>query len=107
MDDSTYNRRVNDLYERILDAADDLDPDAIEGDIRGGRLDLTAGNGTKCILTTQPGVQQVWVAGAGEGVHFAWDEATGTWRDDKDPERELSAWVTHVVKAISGEDLEL
>lgn len=107
MDDSTYNRLVAELYDRILDAADELDPDAIEGDVRGGRLDLAAANGSKCILTTQPAVHQVWVAGGGEGLHFGFDEATQTWRDDKDPSRELGAWVAHVVKTISGEDLEL
>lgn len=107
MDDSTYTRLVSDLYERIMDATDEVDPDAIEGDVMGGRLDLTAAGGAKCILTTQPGPRQIWVAGSGEGVHFAYDEATGSWLDEKNPERELNAWVTTVVKAISGEELVL
>jgi CyaY protein len=107
MDDSTYSRMVADLYERIMDATDEVDPDAIEGDVMGGRLDLKAANGSKCILTTQPGPHQIWVAGAGEGVHFGYDEASGRWLDEKNPKRELSAWVTSVVKTISGEELTL
>ena len=107
MDDTTYNRRVTELYERILDAADALDPDAIEGDIMGGRLDLAAADGRKCILTTQPAAHQVWVAGAGEGVHFAFDESTSTWRDEKDAGRELDAWVATVVRTIAGVELAI
>ncbi len=107
MDDSTYNRLVAELYEQIMDATDEVDPDAIEADMMGGRLDLTAADGSKCILTTQPGPQQIWVAGAGEGVHFGYDDDAGAWLDAKNPDRELGAWVTSVVKSISGEELAL
>ncbi len=107
MDDSTYSRLVAELYERIMDATDAVDPDVIEGDVMGGRLDLTAASGGKCILTTQPGPRQIWVAGGGEGLHFSYDEGTGTWVDDKDPTREITAWVTSVVRSICGEELSI
>ncbi len=105
MDEARYNQLVAAAFRRLLAAADTLDPDILEADSTGDMITLTARSREKCVINTQRAVRQIWVAGTGEGIHFAYDDATGTWKDDKGRGLELFSFVAQVVKEISGEPL--
>jgi CyaY protein len=102
MDEALYNQRVAAVFKRMLAAADTLDPDVLEADSTGDMLTLTTRSREKCIVNTQRAVRQIWVAGKSQGIHFSYDEASGTWKDDKGKGLELFSFVAEVVKDISG-----
>jgi CyaY protein len=104
MDEALYNQRVAAVFKRMLAAADALDPDVLEAESTGDMLTLTAPSREKCIVNTQRAVRQIWVAGKGQGIHFSYDEASGTWKDDKGKGLELFSFVANVVHELSGED---
>lgn len=105
MDEARYNQLVSAVFKRMLAAADALDPDVLEAESTGDMLTLTAPSREKCIVNTQRAVRQIWVAGKGQGIHFTYDDATGTWQDDKGKGLELFSFVADVVRELSGEDL--
>lgn len=105
MDEAAYNQRVAAAFKRILSAADALDPDVLEAESTGDMVTLTSASREKCIVNTQRAVRQIWVAGCGQGIHFSYDAASGTWRDDKGKGLELFRFVADVVREISGEAL--
>ncbi len=88
----------------MLAAADVIDPDVLDAESTGDMLTLTAPSREKCIVNTQRAVRQLWVAGKGQGIHFTYDDATGTWKDDKGKGLELFSFVADVVRALSGAD---
>jgi len=105
MDEALYNQRVAAVFKRMLAAADELDPDVLEAESTGDMLTLTARSREKCIVNTQRAVRQIWVAGKSQGIHFSYDEASGTWKDDKGKGLELFAFVADVVRELTGEPL--
>jgi CyaY protein len=104
MDEARYNQLVAAIFKRMLAAADALDPDVLEAESTGDMLTLTSPSREKCIVNTQRAVRQMWVAGKGQGIHFSYDEATGSWKDDKGKGLELFSFVASVVRELSGED---
>jgi len=106
MDEALYNQRVAAVFKRMLAAADTLDPDVLEADSTGDMLTLTARSREKCIVNTQRAVRQIWVAGKSQGIHFSYDEASGTWKDDKGKGLELFAFVADVVRELTGEPFD-
>lgn len=104
MDEARYNQLVAALFKRMVAAADGIDPDVLEAETTGDMLTLTAPSREKCIVNTQRAVRQIWVAGKSQGIHFSYDEATGTWKDDKGRGLELFSFVAQVVREISGAD---
>ena len=105
MDESLYNQRVSQVFKKLLAAVDAVDPDVLEADSTGDMVTLTSSRGEKCVINTQRAVRQIWVAGKSQGIHFTFDEASGTWRDDKGKGLELLGFITEVVREISGEVL--
>jgi CyaY protein len=103
MDEARYNQLISAAFKRIIAAADELDPDVLEADSTGDMVTLTARSREKCIVNTQRAVRQVWVAGKSQGIHFSYDEASGTWKDDKGRGLELFAFVADVVRELTGE----
>ncbi|WP_257455349.1 iron donor protein CyaY [Archangium lipolyticum] len=106
IDEAVYNQLIAAAFKRIVAAADALDPDVLEAESTGDMVTLTAASREKCIVNTQRAVRQIWVAGRGQGIHFSYDSATGSWLDDKGKGLELFRFVADVVREISGEELE-
>lgn len=104
MDEARYNQLTTAAFKRILAAADAIDPDLLEADSTGDMVTLTSRTREKCIVNTQRAVRQVWVAGRGEGIHFSYDAASGTWKDDKGRGLELFRFVADVVRGLTGVD---
>lgn len=102
LDDSAYTVATSKLFKQLLAAADDVDPDVLEADGGHDMVTFTATRtGEKVIVNTQRAVHQVWVAGAGEGVHFSHAD-DGRWLDDKGRGHELFAWIRYCVQKASG-----
>jgi CyaY protein len=106
LDEATYNQLIAAAFKRIIAAADGLDPDVLEAESTGDMVTLTAASREKCIVNTQRAVRQIWVAGRGQGIHFSYDPASGTWKDDKGKGLELFRFVADVVRDITGQPLE-
>jgi CyaY protein len=105
MDEARYNQLIAVAFRRILAAADAIDPDVLEADSTGDMVTLTSRTREKCIVNTQRAVRQIWVAGKSQGIHFSYDEASGTWKDDKGRGLELFSFVADVVNDLTGENL--
>jgi CyaY protein len=106
MDDATYNAAVAQVFKRLVKACDAADPDRLEADATSDMVTITAPTtGEKVIINTQRAVQQLWVAGKGEGVHFSLG-ADGRWLDDKGRGLELFAWVADCVASATGERID-
>lgn len=108
LDEARYSQLVAAAFKKLLQAADETDPDNLEADSTGDMITLTgARSGAKVVVNTQRAVHQIWVAGNSQGIHFSWDEASGTWQDDKGRGLELFAFVRECVQDASGETLAL
>lgn len=106
MDEAAYSVAVATIFKRLVKACDAADPDHLEADATGDMVTITAlPSGEKVVVNTQRAVQQIWVAGKGEGVHFSLDP-NGRWLDDKGKGLELLAWVRDCVLAATGEHIE-
>ena len=104
-DDASYSAAVAVVFKRLVKAVDAADADAIDCDTTGDMVTISSPRtGEKVVVNTQRAVQQIWVAGKGQGVHFSLG-ADGRWVDDKGKGLELSAWVLDCVEAATGQHL--
>lgn len=94
--ESLYRSRIQAVYSVIEKALEQVDPDLAEVQVSQGSLSIQFSDQSKCILSAQPSVRQLWVAVAslGKAHHFNFVEAEGehgrgSWRDDKAQEIEL------------------
>jgi iron donor protein CyaY len=85
MEEVEYRRRIQETFDRIDRALENEDPDEIECEQAQGALTIRVKDGSKCILSAQPSVRQLWMALAGKGVayHFNFDASSNHWMDDK------------------------
>ncbi len=81
--DSTYDERVEDTYEALELALDEVDSD-LDYEAGGGVLTVKFANGTTMVFSRQPPVQQLWFAARSGGYHYVWDEDEGDWRNTRD-----------------------
>ncbi|MEW5738586.1 MAG: iron donor protein CyaY [Myxococcota bacterium] len=106
MDDAAYTVAVSKVFKRLVKACDAADPDFLEADATGDMVTITGvKSGEKVVVNTQRAVQQIWVAGKGEGVHFSSTDGE-KWLDDKGKGLELLAWVRECVLAATGQRIE-
>ncbi|MBL7714211.1 MAG: iron donor protein CyaY [Bdellovibrionales bacterium] len=104
MEDVAYRKKVQDTLNRIQQGVDSIDPDIVECEIQHGALSLRFADGTKCILSSQPSVKQLWMAVAGKGIafHFNWDDATHQWMDDKGQGIEVLSYLKKLIDQTAG-----
>lgn len=109
MIEKEYRALVDVSFKKLEKAFDGIDPDLAEFEFSQGSITIQFADRTKCILSTQPSVSQVWVAAASKGIahHFNYDASKGAWFDDKGKGVELIAFVKNLVKEISGVALPL
>lgn len=107
LDEAKYNQQISTIFQKLMRAADQIDPDVIEASSSGDMVTLTSAKGQKCVVSTQRAVRQIWVAGKGLGIHFSFDEASSTWKDDKNQGYELFGFINDVLKTISGTTLAI
>ena len=103
MDDSDFHDEVDEIFEDIEDAVDELDLD-IDMDSGGGVLTLTFEDGSQVILSRQVANHEIWVAAKSGGFHFRPQD--GVWVNTRDG-RELWAMLAALVGEQSGEAVRL
>lgn len=105
--ESRYLQLADQTFRRIQDALEPIDPDDVDYETTGDVLTLTFANGVKCVINTQRPAKQIWFAARSRAWHFSWDEASGTWLDDKGTGTELLALLQTVVRENAGQELEI
>jgi iron donor protein CyaY len=107
--EADYRKQILSTLDRVERAFHDVDPDLAECTLQFGALTIRLGDGTKCILSSQPSVQQLWMALAAKGVayHFDWDPSSGRWLDDKGTGTEALAYLRSYLKEAAQLDLKL
>lgn len=100
MNETEYRQRIYETMGRIEKALEDVDPDLVECEQAQGAMTLTFADRTKCILSAQPSVRQLWLALAslGTAYHFNWDPKASKWRDDKGRDVELLSFLEGFLK---------
>ncbi len=106
-DEAQYRSVLKGTLDRVERAFRDVDPDVAECTVQFGALSIVFPNGQKLILSSQPSVQQLWMAVAAKGIayHFNFDAKIGEWRDDKGQGIEPIAFLTKLLKESSGLEL--
>jgi CyaY protein len=109
MSESEFRALAQEVYDRIGEAFDAVDPDLAEAEEALGSLTIHLGDGAKWILSMQPPVRQLWlaVASLGRAYHFDYDPASGAWNDDKGEGIELLGYLEQVLRDVAGVELKL
>lgn len=109
LSESEYRSLIQKSYDRIEAALESVDPDLAECEGSLGSLSIRFADGTKCILSAQPSVRQLWLALAAQGVayHFNWNPAESHWVDDRGRGVELHALLEKVLSEKIGTPLKL
>ncbi len=105
LDEPRYLRLATEAFKRIEDALEDVDPGVVDLDAGGDVVTLTLANGIRCVVNTQRTTRQIWLAARANAWHFSFDEASGTWLDDKGRGDELFATLGRIVKEHSAADV--
>ena len=105
-DEAHYRAVMKQTLDRVEKAFDSVDPDLVECSVQFGALTLLFPNRTKCILSAQPSVGQLWMALASRGVafHFNFDPVRKVWLDDKGGGHELLSYLARFLKEMTGAD---
>lgn len=107
--ETEFRQRVQKVFDGIVRAFDPVDPDVAECEAAFGSVSITFSDRSRCILSVQPSVQQIWLALASLGTahHFSYDAQSGVWRDDKDASIELLARLEGFLRQKAGLTLKL
>lgn len=107
--ESEYRKRIQTVLDRIEKAFEEVDPDIAECDQSLGSLTITLADGSRCILSSQPSVQQLWLAVASRGVayHFKFDPDRGAWLDDKGQDIEVLSFLKKYLEETTGLRIDL
>jgi CyaY protein len=107
--EADYRKRIQDLFNLIEHAFEPVDPDVAECEQSLGSLIITLADQSKCILSVQPSVRQLWLALASRGTayHFNLDESTGRWIDDKGKGIELVSFLEGFLKEAAGIEIKI
>jgi CyaY protein len=106
MDDRTYSGLVDLAFEHITKALDAMDPDDVELDSGGGYLTLTFRDQSKCVISTQRPVQEIWMAADNTAWHFSAPGGDGRWVANK-TQQELFSTVSGLVGKKTGKPFSL
>jgi CyaY protein len=85
LSEQDYRAKLQATFDRIASGFEDVDPDVAECEQALGSLTITLADRSRCILSAQPSVRQLWLALAAKGTahHFNWDDSRQAWIDDK------------------------
>jgi CyaY protein len=101
--ESDYRKRIQATFNRVEKALENVDPDLAECEQAAGTLAITLRDRSKCILSAQPSVQQLWLALAARGTayHFNFDQISETWIDDKGRGIELISFLEKYLQEVT------
>jgi CyaY protein len=105
MDDKRYRELADAALRDILDLFDDVDVDDADAESAGDVINVRYRDGSRLVVNTQSPAKQIWLAGAGKGWHFSYDESASAWMHDKGTGDELFAVLKKITKDTVGVDL--
>ncbi len=102
--ETDYRKRIQEVLNRIEKAFNEVDPDIAECEQSMGSLTITLADRSRCILSAQPSVQQLWLALASRGTayHFNFDPAKQVWLDDKGKNIEVLSFLSSYLQESTG-----
>jgi CyaY protein len=109
MSEAEYRGEIQRTFDRIEAAFADVDPDRAECEQALGAMTITLADRSRCILSSQPSVRQLWLALAAKGTayHFNFDAAVRRWVDDKGKGIELIEFLQGFFRKEIGLDLQV
>jgi CyaY protein len=105
MDDKRYREVAFRTLREVESLFDEVDVEDADIDGGGDVLTIRFKDASRCVVNTQSPVHQIWLAGAGRGWHFSWDEAEEKWMDDRGGGDELFAVLRRIAKDAAGIEL--
>lgn len=102
-----YDSLVDDAFTRIYDLFEDIDTDDADLETSAGVVRIEFRGRKQVVINTQRPTQQIWLAGASRGWHFAYDAARDAWVDDRDGTDELFAVLARLTEQAIGIQLAL
>lgn len=84
MDESEFMRLADACLASAAKWLEALDPDEVDYTTGDGVVTIEFPDGGRFVLSRQRAAKQMWLAASAAGFHYGWDEASGTWREEKD-----------------------
>jgi iron donor protein CyaY len=106
--EAEYRSVIQNTLSRVEKAFYDIDPDVVECSVQFGALTIAFPSGQRCILSSQPAVQQLWMAVAAKGIafHFDYDHGAKEWRDDRGQGIEPLSFLVKFLREMTGLDIK-
>lgn len=106
--EAEYRRIIQETLSRVERAFEEVDPDLAECDQTQGAMTIQLADGSRCIISAQPSVRQLWLALASKGMayHFNYDPLRKEWRDDKGRDIEFRTFLKAYLREAIHQDLE-
>jgi CyaY protein len=107
--ETEYRKNTQVVLNRIEAAFENVDPDLAECEQAMGALTIILKDGSRCILSGQPSVKQLWLALASLGMayHFNYDESAQQWIDDKGKGIELVSFLENFLRKATGLEIKI
>ena len=105
---SLTEARFHDLVDATQEKLEDIfDDSGLDVDLESsaGVLTVKFESGQQLIFSRQEPLRQLWLAARSGGVHFDYDEESGTWQCDKSEEL-LGEMLTRLVQEYTGVELD-
>ncbi len=93
IDEKTYRDLLDDTYDRVDRAFEDVDPDLAEVTVSQGALTVLFNERVRLMLTPQPAVRQLW--------------ARRAWMDDRKLGIELAKLVEDTTREAAGVEVRI
>ena len=107
MEEKIYRQLVDEAFQTIDAAFEDVDPDVAESMYAQGTLTIVFAGGRRFILSPQTPVRQIWVAFKDRAWHLDRDLASGRWIDDRGQGIELYGLVESVTRDAAGIEVKV
>ena len=114
MDRKEFINKTEEIYQRIFDAFEEIDPDIVEAEIQLDNITISFENGTRFVLNRQAATSQIWLATKKKGYHFDFDPDKNAWISDRDGgelfeilSQSISELISHVLVLWKPEKIKL
>jgi len=110
LSETEFRAKIQSTFDQIEKPFERVDPDVAECEQSLGSMTITLSDRSRCILSAQPSVRQLWLALAARGtaVHFNFQgshtsgHTNGQWIDDKGKGIELLSFLQAYLKDTTG-----
>jgi CyaY protein len=105
--ESDFRKLIQSTLDRIERPFSEVDPDLAECEQSLGSMTITFADQSRCIISAQPSVRQLWLALASRGTayHFNWQPDARQWLDDKGRGIELIRFLEGFFKEVTGQSI--